>query len=448
MSPAAAGGGRCLTVTRRKYVVVLMLLMLAVLLTSPWASAPEPELEPDAAPKDREAVEEEPVFAEQHADLTVKIMQDEATFRLLERQSQVFERSHPDIRVHLERDDEADATNLPDDWHERAAGADVALVPSLWVKRMAVSGMLMPADAAFEGDALSEQFEAIAAPLKWNGYIWGVPHHLDPYVVVWNRARLSAAPRQDGSALTLPLGPEDWTALGSEMAGEGSRPWLAIDERDPAALLTWLGAATGLRPDLLLGDSQGAWGTGLGAAPLDALRGTVSLRAPDGSAAFWQAMAAGQYVAAVTRLSIAEAGIAGLGSAAAAGLSVDRSGWDKAYAFDGGASFVIGAGTQNESAAKTWIAAMTEAKLQLDNYDETGYLPVYRSAYADRQGMPNLTNRGAQQFPNWAPEVGPEWPLLMKKFGLYWTDWRQGRLSLSDWPARWSGLLADLQLHD
>ncbi|SFB35700.1 ABC-type glycerol-3-phosphate transport system, substrate-binding protein [Cohnella sp. OV330] len=434
--------------TRRKYVVVLMLLMLAVLLTSPWASAPEPDLAPDAAPEGQEATLEEPVFAEQHADLTVKIMQDEDTFRLLEKQSEDFERSHPDIRVHLERVDPEGVTDLLDDWHEEADGADVALVPSLWVKRLAVSGVLMPADSAFEGDAMSEQFEAIAAPLKWNGYMWGVPHHMDPYVVVWNRARLAAASRPDGSALTLPLGTDDWASFGAEMASEGSRPWLAIDERDSAALLTWLGAATGLRPDLLLGDSHGQWGTGPAAAALDTLRGSVSLRAPDGGAAFWQAMATGQYAAAVTRLSVAEAGIASLGSEAAAGLSIDRSGWDKAYAFEGGASFVIGARTPGESAAKTWIAAMTETQLQLDNYDAAGYLPVYRTAYADRRTMPNLTGRGAQQFPNWAPEVGPDWPSLMNKIGLFWTDWRQERLSLADWPARWSGLLADLQLHD
>lgn len=425
-----------------------MLLMLAVLLTSPWASAPEPDLAPDAVPEGQEAIEEEPVFAEQHAELNVKIIQDEETFRLLERQSAVFERSHPDIRVSLERIDPGNSGDLPNGWREAEKIADVALVPSLWVKRMAVSGLLLPADSAFEGDALSEQFEAVAAPLKWNGYIWGVPHHIDPYVVVWNRARLSAATRQDGSALTLPLGPEDWATLGTEMANEGSRPWLAIDERDSAALLTWLGAATGIRPDLLLGDGNGQWGAGPAATMLDTLRGTVGLRAPDSGAPFWEAMASGQYAAAVTRLSVAQAGIASLGADAAAGLSIDRSGWDKAYAFEGGASFVIAAGTQGESAAKTWIAAMTEAQRQLDNYDAAGYLPVYRSLYAERRNLPDLAGRGAQQFPNWAPQVGPEWPLLMTKVGLYWTDWRQGRLALTDWPPRWSGLLADLELHD
>ncbi|MFD2333896.1 extracellular solute-binding protein [Cohnella sp. GCM10020058] len=434
--------------TRRKYVVVLMLLMLAVLLTSPWASAPEPDLTPDTAPEGQETIEEEPVFAEEHADLAVKIIQDEDTYRLLARQSAAFERDHPDIRVNLERIDPDDAADLLDNWHTSEEGADVALIPSLWVKRLAVSGMLLPADAAFEGDALSEQFEAVAAPLKWNGYMWGVPHHMDPYVVVWNRARLSAAARQDGSVLSLPLGAEDWATLGTEMASEGSRPWLAIDERDSAALLTWLGASTGIRPDLLLGDSNGPWGAGPAATMLDTLRGSIGLRVPDRGASFWQAMASGQYAAAVVRLSVAEKGIAGLGADAAAGLAIDRSGWDKAYAFDGGASFVIGAGTQGESAAKSWIAAMTEAQLQLDNFDEAGYLPVYRSAYADRHTLPVLTGRGAQQYPNWAPHAGPEWPLLMNKIAIYWADWRQGRLALADWPARWSGLLADLQLHD
>ncbi|CAI6019798.1 extracellular solute-binding protein [Cohnella sp. JJ-181] len=435
--------------TRRKSVVVLMLLMLAVLLTSPWASAPKPDRMPDATSEGQEDVAAAPVMAEQPVELVVKIVQDEEAFRLLQRQSEAFERTHTDVRVRLERIDPSGAAGLLEDWRQAAGDADAALVPSLWVKRIAVSGGLLPADSAFEGDALSEQFEAVIAPLKWNGYMWGVPHHMDPYVVVWNRARLSAGARPDGSELTLPLGADDWAPLGTELAGEGSRPWLAIDESDPAALVTWTGAATGLRPDLLLGEATGEWGTGPGAALLDTLRGFAgALRAPDRSPAFWQAMAAGQYAAAVMRLSVAETGIAGLDKVQAAGLAIDRSGWDKAYAFDGGASFVIGAGTESESAARTWIAAMTGERLQLDNYEEEGYLPVYRSAYLGYPGLPNLTGRGRQQFPNREPAAGPEWPLLMQKFGLYWADWRQGRLAIAEWPARWRGLLAELQLHD
>jgi len=436
-------------VTRRKSVVAIMLLMLAVLLTSPWASAPKPDRLPETTSQDPDDVDAEPVFAEQTAELNVKIVEDEEPFNLLAQQSAEYERSHPDIRVKLERIDPAAAPDLLNDWRHASGDADAALVPSIWVKRLAVSGGLLTADAAFVGDALSQQFEALTAPLKWNGYLWGVPHHMDPYVIVWNRARLSSVPRPDGSPMTLPLTQADWPLLAASLAQEGARPWLAIDERDPAALLTWIGAATGLRPDLLLTGAAGDWSAGPAGALIETLGASAGpLRAPERSDAFWQAMRGGQYAAAVMRLSYAEAGIAGLSQSEAAGLSIDRSSWDKPYAFEAGASFVINASTENESAARSWIAAMTEERMQLDTREKAGYLPVYRSAYVDHGGLPNMTGRTRQQFPNWEPSAGPDWPLLMEEFERFWYDWRQGRLTLSDWPARWSGLLADLQLHD
>lgn len=436
-------------VTRRKSVVVLMLLMLAVLLTSPWASAPVPEEVPERSPEDAGDTAVEPAFAERPASLEIKIISDETAFRLLERQSDQWARLHPDMHVELTRLDPADGAGLLEDWRHGAEGTDVALVPSAWVKRLAVRGDLLTADAAFEGDALSQQFDGIKAQAKWNGFLWGVPHHLDPYVIVWNRARLSALARPDGSALTLPLSGMDWTVLGAGLAQQNARQWLAIDEADPGALLAWLSAATGMRSERLLLGEAGDWTAGQAVSLMETLGATAGpLPRPVSDASFWQALASGQYAAAVMRQSAAAEGIAGLGRNEVAGLSIDRSGWNKPYTFDAGASFVIDARTEEKEAAKAWIAGMTTEPLQLDNYAALGVLPVYRSAYAAHHELPALSAQNGQQFPNWEPNAAPDWPRRMEKLRSLWSEWRQGRLALADWPSRWSELLADLELHD
>lgn len=434
--------------TRRKSVVLLMVLMLAVLLTSPWASAPKPERMPERSFTDAEDPAAEPAIVEQ-ASLNITIISDEPAFDRLQRQSELFSDLHPDMNVELTRLDPDAAPDWLENWRQRAEDVDAALVPSAWVKRLAVAGELRTVDAAFEGDALSQQFEGIKAQVKWNGYMWGVPHHLDPYVIVWNRARLSTVVRADGSALALPLANDDWAALGAGLAQQNARQWLALDERDPGALLAWLSAAAGLRPERLLAGDAGDLGAGRAAQLLETLGASEgALRRPDGDIAFWRALAGGEYVAAVMTESAAASGIAQLTRTEAAALSIDRSGWDKPYAFDGGSSFVVGARSRSAEAARTWIAGMTTQELQADNYDTLGYLPPARAVYDSHPQMPALASQNRQQFPNWEPDAAPDWTQRLDKLGTLWSEWRLGALALGEWSARWSGLLAELQLHD
>ncbi|MDF2718279.1 MAG: extracellular solute-binding protein [Paenibacillus sp.] len=58
------------------------------------------------------------------------------------------------------------------------------------MSEFAALGYLLPVDSMLTGGMQAEQMEQALAQVKWNGYLWGVPKHLDAYVVVYNTKKL------------------------------------------------------------------------------------------------------------------------------------------------------------------------------------------------------------------------------------------------------------------
>jgi len=440
-------------VGRRKTLLVVIVLGLMALLLSPWTSAPVAVPEPAASPNEPSGpapvatlpAEEEP------AELKAAVVSDEPGFELLREQAESLRSRHPDINVEWIRID-PDWADLRSELRGYAREADVLLVPNERVRELAVGGSLLPVDAAFVGEALSEQFNALVSQVKWNGYVWGVPRDFDPYVIVWNKNVLDAIRTADSAALSPPLGLPQWQSLPRLLADKGLiASWLAIDGSDPLAFLAWLGAVTGGRQDALFDRTEESWnGQGFDQA-MELLAGErvgLSLKKPDGS--FWPAFAAGKYAAAVVRESAAAKGLSELPASASAVLSVDRSFWDSAFVWPSGMSFVVSSGTEHEEAARSWIAEMTEAANQLQNYEETGRLPVYRSLYDRLTGHPpDLASAGVRSFPNQPPLASePGLSGQLERLGGLWKDWMEGRLSLEEWKRRWRSSLADAQAND
>ncbi|MCC3372838.1 extracellular solute-binding protein [Cohnella sp. REN36] len=435
---------------RRKTVLIILALGLMVLLVSPWASAPSSKTPPAALPANgAEATPPAPAEAEEAADLRAVAVADEADFATLEKQNAKFALRYPDIRVTLTRVDPKVAGPLLDSRLDDGRAADLALVPGEWVKTLAVSGAILPADAAFVGEALSDQFNAVAAPLKWNDYTWGVPRSMDPYVLVWNRNVLGSLRREDGSPLDRPQRAEDWEALPKRLRDAGSgAAWLALDASDPFAVMSWLGAAAGERADVLPGDQGKAW-TGQALEGLLAMppEDRLGIRAEAPDAAFWASFAAGGTLAAVVRHSVATAGIAALPKSDAEALEIDRTAWQRPFIWTAGESFVLSARTLHEEAARTWMAYMTDAAHQLENYEETGRLPAYPSLYTARNGVsPNLANVSLSSFPNQAPSAtGPEVPIRLRRLTGLWEEWLDGRIGVEAWKQRWPASFAEFE---
>ena len=435
--------------SRRKSAVAVLLVALIVLVLSPWATAPSSVVpSTDRPPQESKSPAPTPTASEQPAVIRVAVPMEEAEFDALAQDNEAFELRHPDIRVELVRVQPQDARAAFRQEAKLGELPDIVLLPNEWVGEFAVSGYLLSVDAAYFGEAQSEQFDAVVAPLKWNGLWWAVPRDLDPYVVAWNRRVLGqVAPAPDGgtgAAAAL----ERWRSLPKRLKDAGlSASWLALDDGDPQALLAFLTAAAGSRTDEWLSRGSGVWN----GQPLE---GALSLLEQErsgvrlgtvGDAAFWQDWAEGKAAAAIMPYSAAwqAAGRAEL----AAVTEIDRSMWEAPFVWPGGRSFALSARTAYADAARTWVSEMTDAAHQRSNYERSGRLPVYRSLYAGADGIrPSLSAAGARQFPNVAPaSAGPELPAALDTVRSFGQRLLRGKLTVEEWKKKWPQSLPEFQ---
>ena len=438
---------------RRKTLLVIVILGLMALFLSPWTATPVPKPQPSDVPE-REPSEPLTVTAiadeESPADLAVAAVIDEEGFEQLRRQSDDYQARHPEVAVHWSRIDPASAS-LAGDIREGIETSDLMLVPNEWVRDLAVDGSLQPVDSVFVGDALSEQFEAVISQMKWNGYLWGVPRAMDPYVLLWNKNILDSLQSGTGP-VAPPLSLEQWRNLPQLLADKGLiASWLAIDGTDPFALLAWLGAATGKRQDAIMDRADAIWSSDALDKALQLLdEQRAGIAGIQDQAEFWPAFAAGQYAAAVARGSEAKRALEELPESAKSAILIDRSVWQTPFVWPNGTSFVLSSRSKQEDAAKRWLTEMTAPSLQLDDYENGGLLPVNRPLYGRLTGSESLlVTAPASEFPYQATLAAePGMPSLAARLRSLWSDWFQGRLATREWKERWLGSLADTQTHD
>jgi ABC-type glycerol-3-phosphate transport system substrate-binding protein len=421
-------------VVSRKSALVFLLLCIMVVILSPWVDAPSPSTSVDPVPDVEGFTTAEPVFAEEISQLTVKVALKEPEFNALVIQNDQFKLKHPDITVELSRIDPEQAYSDYKQASQLEESADVILLSNEWVKEFAASGDLLPADAAFVGKALTEQFDALVAPLKWNGYLWGVPRDMDPYVLVWNSVMLR---QWLGEGVTLPLTIEQWTALAAKSAElQGAASWLTIDRKDPLALLAWLENAGNGRSDGLWTEGSKPWeGTAFEQALslLDQQRvGVHWIASPEEAGAL---LKNGTTLAAIVPYSLAAQWVAEPPLGTDVKLELDHQSWKLPYIWPRGSSFAISSNTQNEEAAYKWIAEMTDSPIQLQNMEEGYRLPVYRSLYDNDRRLSNLLpGRNGQTFPNQAPlAMGPDMTSRLRQLGILWGKFSTGDIHLDEW---------------
>jgi ABC-type glycerol-3-phosphate transport system substrate-binding protein len=437
-------------VARRKSALVFVLLCVMVLILSPWADAPSTSSIVVDVPEGDPLAIAEPIVTKEIAQLTVEAALDETDFAALSDHNDTFVRNHPDIEVELRRVDPSEAHSAFEEASLLEDSADILLMSNDWVKEFAASGYLIPADAAFVGKALAEQFDALAAPLKWNKYLWGVPYDMDPYVLVWNESLLQ---EWLGIDVTLPLSLEQWTALAAKSAETGGTPsWLALNPDDPLALMAWLDNASGERSDgLWVKDSQPWEGTSFeqSLSLLEVQR--LGVQYTGNYSDVHQRLKEGTNLVAAVPYSIAYSWTNNQEDAVGPKLKIDHQSWKLPYVWPRGNSFAISSDTDAEEAAHAWISEMTAAPLQLENLDERNRLPVFRSLYDSIQTLSNLLpGRSGQNFPNQPSlAIGPELPGRMLELTGLWKSFASGEMTLAEWKTKWQQWSStDFQLDD
>ncbi len=422
-------------VARRKSALVFLLLCVMVLFLSPWADAPSSPPAVVPVPKKESLATEEPVIAREVSHLTIDVALEEPEFHALVVRNDEFTLRHPDIKVELTRVNPKQAYRVYKNASEMDEASDIMLLSNEWVKEFASSGFLLPADAAYEGKALAEQFDAVTAPLKWNGYLWGVPRAMDPFVLVWNMDLLH---QWLGENVALPLTVEQWTALAiaSAQAAEPEMPsWLTIDRNDPLSLLSWLESATNERSDGIWDEEEEPWaGTPFERAltVLDENKAYVQFVSSMEEAE--RLLRDGKTLSAIVPNSTASAWLKEQRSSLEPKLEIDRHSWKLPYVWTRGSSFAISSDTEAEEAAYAWISEMTDDRSQRLNREEWGILPVYRSLYDSDRTLGNLLpGRTGQTFPNQSPlYAGPELPARLEQLAVLWSRLSTGAITAEE----------------
>jgi ABC-type glycerol-3-phosphate transport system substrate-binding protein len=436
-------------VARHKLILVFLMLCIMVLILSPWADVPSPV--PQVAPMLEEEAQliPPPSLPLELSQLTVEVALDEADFNMLAQQNDTFMINHPDITIELRRVDPTHAYSTFKHSSQLGDSADVTLLANEWVREFASSGYLLPADAVFVGTALAEQFDVLAASLKWNGYMWGVPRTMDPFVWVWNSDLLQ---EWLGAEVALPLTAEQWSLLATKSTEfQGSPSWITLDPSDPLTLFAWLEYVVGERSDSIWAIDSSSWEeTPFAQAASLLVEHRTGVAYAESTVKASLLLQNRETVAAILPYSAAASLVAEPQLLAGSKFILDHDTWQLPYVWPRGSSFTISSQTRVEEAAHLWISEITAAPNQLQNLKELGSLPVYRSLYDQVRELSDLLpNRTGNTFPNQAMiAISPKLSEQLEQLGLIWSKYAADELTFTDWNVAWSALVADFQQDD
>ncbi|WP_018756703.1 extracellular solute-binding protein [Paenibacillus terrigena] len=390
---------------RNTIMLFVMLLLILLLLTPMNGVTPNRNTEKREQDTNQIAVEPSGDSTEREEKLSVSVNLEPDQFAVLQTMNQQYMREHQ-VVVEL-------SNTYPEDAYQRYAeqamlgdAADVMLLQSEWVNKFAVSGYLLPVDSYFSGIAASEPLDWIMNQVKWNGYIWGIPKDVDPYILVWNPKLL-----RESSMDQLPSEKEGWINLERHFAKLPNGPYLmAADQNDGYQILSLL---------------RRLGSTGDVSTLLESLR--PHLYMTKDSTTLWEMMARGEVLAIVSTFSAWQQHHQGELSIEAVNPAQNgKSYWARSQ------SFVISSKTRLEKEAKDWIQAMTTSKVQEEVFQESKMLPSLKYMYtpsslpalpgAIRDRLAQMTDLGIKNSPSHVQE--------MKKLGHVFGQYVQNLVPL------------------
>lgn len=249
---------------------------------------------------------------------------------------------------------------------------DIVMMDGHNIIDLATRGYLLPVDV-YQSLPGSAPLTILIPQMQWNGYDWGVPLDVDPYVLVYSPERLAEL-----GLAKVPESLEQWNELLRNFRGEQGREQyiLAMDTRNPygySAVLESLGTGLGSESAETLGWIQNA-------------RSFFYLTSRYNEE-LWGMLQEGTL--AVAALPLSEWQKHG-NSSLAAEVPVPNGG--KGYEAMYSRFFALPADSGNPETAVDWLAYVTSSSAQLDWLKNTGRLPaldeLYRSVPPEMQGLP------------------------------------------------------------
>lgn len=115
-------------------------------------------------------------------------------------------------------------------------GSDVLLMESNWIKGLATKGYLLPVESYLKSTPGGSVLRSLLPLVEWNGYQWGMPFDMNPYVLVWQPKALSEVGITDP-----PSTDEEWDNLLSKQLERKGKVLLGIDSERSYALAALIG---------------------------------------------------------------------------------------------------------------------------------------------------------------------------------------------------------------
>ncbi|WP_059044120.1 extracellular solute-binding protein [Paenibacillus rubinfantis] len=412
---------------RKNHWVLFAILLLALINLSP--SEETTLVRPEDGRESQPVTPPEAQTSQETGHLQVAVQMDESDFRRLEEMNRQFMAIHP-VEVELVNvPAEESYASFQRQLMKLGESPDVLLLDNVWIRRFAADGYLLPTEGYYSGSLSGEVLSASLIPNEWNGYVWGVPLDVDPYVLLYDTAKL----KQLGLERP-PTSVDDWSILFSAFKKQRPQPYLlGLDYRDPyaAATLLWQigggwkpgagGAFYALKDNMPLSLQQleqlHPWLLDAGAAGVDA----------------WSKLNDGQLAMLMIRASEARKH-----SHPQIKVWMPEVQPNLASAWIQGRSYAVSSQTSNAEAAGLWISEMTSALNQMRWQEATRHLPVIKTIYYE--AAPN-------QLPNWIPAslaagsgaalpASPALPEQLESFAPLTYDYLSGAINAKQYRSR------------
>ncbi|MFF2482865.1 extracellular solute-binding protein [Paenibacillus sp. NPDC058071] len=409
----------------RKYWFILAgAALLTVILFVPGTSNPAPVFTseqgggPDFVPAAREGA------GEQVDRILVNVSMSPEEYMKLKEANNRFMMKYPNSVVLINNIESG--KDAYGSWKEKLQvgnAPDIMLMDSGWIQEFAVRGYLRSADGSAIADTLSNQPVKLLSPLKWNGYLWGIPYDADPYLQVWNRSKL------EEEGLREP--PADWTLYQSLVQKmQAADPELVPIHLTPGnldQLLFWLDSwPSGGGKDAAYMTSGSAKAKEEQLRWLTAIAGWGGTTPPQPVNRLFvgSEMERRKQLSTVIRWSDYRA----LSEREQNKLVLDKSGLRHPWL--NGRSFAVSAASEQPFIAFSWIKEMLSATVQEQNYQLSGRLPANNLLYGLTESGGYSSNRPLP--PSWwlpllnddtaEPAPGPAW---QSQRGHWEEQWRR-----------------------
>ncbi|AZK46867.1 ABC transporter substrate-binding protein [Paenibacillus lentus] len=370
---------------RRNHWVLFAILLLALINLSPSKQSTLIRNEGDTIPESMSLPN--PKEVQEPGHFRVAVQMNEGEFLRLQQMNDEYMNQTADQvdLVNIPLGEQSHLTLLQQ--FELGDSPDVLLLPNDWIRKFASSGYLMPAERYYSSPLTGEVLGALLAQNEWNGYIWGVPFDVDPYVFAYNPDLI-----QELGFDQPPKSVDDWERLLSAFKKQSQIPnLLAVDQTEPYAALSLLwqfGGNTATGSPSIFEITEGMQ---RGIRFLEEIRPYLLRYHVEAqpSPNVWKRMYDGEVVICLVRASDIKNG-----QHPRMKIFMPEPGNTGKAMWNYGRSFVVSSKSSNAEAAGNWIMEMTVASKQREWYEITGHMPVLKSLYFDFE---------KNKIPAWVP---------------------------------------------